>query len=643
FKSDSNSAVQSVVAVASSSDAVPMVRLLLRGDLAGDPIEAIWRGDGGTQVMATSTTGYTVGKWHFAVAVFRGSNERTIWLDGINESINTDTSESISVNQMSIGATDRTNPVEEFSGQVDEVMVFNRTLSATEITNLYNRGLQIIEQSVNLDVYLNSQRVNENSMLEATFNEEINVSTRAMSNIDRKYLSGGVITLIIGDYQKNLTEYDNYWFNTSIIGSQEILSFGNNYIYLKFQHQNQNYRTETFGFQFLIKQIEIDVETINFSDSVDVLVGETVEIQIKLIDHISNEFIENASVSYDWEFGIGTFTEIHPGTYQIYINLQENIRGNYRINLIITPEDTVYKTSQYSFILAIGVEERNNSPNYLLIIIILSILILVISILGILSLRSYVLLPRRRKIESELLSKTQKFKDLDNIQAIVLIHKQSGVPIYSKSFLTLEKHQNQLFAGFIQAITTVGEQFSKTLSDSKKEESLTQSSGVVKIQELDFKYFYCLIADKESIRLVFILKEKSSDRLKAQLAHLVNTLSLELSNELETWDGSLDEYEVLIPQMIKNYFQLYYKEPFRLSDKYFKFKMKKEKTFSRMENRALDVIQSYKVIQSTQSISKRKKIFFYLNTILDLVGSQNKDLVIEAIESLIEKKVIAPI
>ena len=147
FKSDSNSAVQSVVAVASSSDAVPMVRLLLRGDLAGDPIEAIWRGDGGTQVMATSTTGYTVGKWHFAVAVFRGSNERTIWLDGINESINTDTSESISVNQMSIGATDRTNPVEEFSGQVDEVMVFNRTLSATEITNLYNRGLQIIEQS----------------------------------------------------------------------------------------------------------------------------------------------------------------------------------------------------------------------------------------------------------------------------------------------------------------------------------------------------------------------------------------------------------------------------------------------------------------------------------------------------------------
>jgi len=70
--------------------------------------------------------------------------------------------------------------------------------------------------------------------------------------------------------------------------------------------------------------------------------------------------------------------------------------------------------------------------------------------------------------------------------------------------------------------------------------------------------------------------------------------------------------------------------------------MRKDKTFSKMENRVLNVIQSFKVIQSTQSVLKSKTIVFYLNTILELVSTQNKNLVIEAIESLIEKRIIAP-
>ena len=70
--------------------------------------------------------------------------------------------------------------------------------------------------------------------------------------------------------------------------------------------------------------------------------------------------------------------------------------------------------------------------------------------------------------------------------------------------------------------------------------------------------------------------------------------------------------------------------------------MRKDKTFSKMENRVLNVIQSFKVIQSTQSVLKSKTIVFYLNTILELVSTQNKNLGIEAIESLIEKRIIAP-
>jgi len=245
-----------------------------------------------------------------------------------------------------------------------------------------------------------------------------------------------------------------------------------------------------------------------------------------------------------------------------------------------------------------------------------------------LSLRSYVILPRKRKKEADLLAKTQGFKDLKNIQAIVIIHKLSGIPIYSKSYSILEKHKKELFSGFIQAITMIGEEFAeKEITESEK------SFGVEKLMELDFKQFYCLIADIEEIRTVFILKEKSSEKLKNQISHLILALNLKLSKELEDWDGALDDFEILVPQIINEYFDLYYKESFTLTADINLIKMKKEKKLTKMDLRIINVIQS---------MSKDNKIPD-INNIVELVHEENKDLIIKAIESLIKQKIIIPL
>jgi hypothetical protein len=243
-------------------------------------------------------------------------------------------------------------------------------------------------------------------------------------------------------------------------------------------------------------------------------------------------------------------------------------------------------------------------------------------------------MPRKRKKEAELLSKTQKFKDIKNIQAIVIIHKISGIPLYSKSYSILERHKKELFSGFIQAITTVGEEFSekdKKIPESKESQTLY---GVEKIIELDFKYFYCLIADKEDVRAVFILREKASERIKKQVSNLVLAMNLKLSRELENWDGSLDVFEQAIPPIIGEYFELYYKGSFRLSPKIDLFQLRKDKSLSKLEIRVLNV---------TQSASKRNNNTVNLDNIIELVSEENKDLIIEAIETLIERKLIMPI
>ncbi|MFX1310828.1 MAG: hypothetical protein ACFE8C_14110, partial [Promethearchaeota archaeon] len=245
-----------------------------------------------------------------------------------------------------------------------------------------------------------------------------------------------------------------------------------------------------------------------------------------------------------------------------------------------------------------------------------------------LSLRSYVILPRKRKKEADLLAKTQGFKDLKNIQAIVVIHKLSGIPIYSKSYSILERHKKELFSGFIQAITMIGEEFAdKEITEYEK------SYGVEKMIELDFKQFYCLIADIEEIRTVFILKEKSSESLKSQISNLILALNLKLSKELEDWDGALDHFEIMVPRVINEYFELYYKESFSLSEDINLLNMKKEKRLNKMEMRVINVIQSM----------SNDNVILDINNIVELVHEENKDLIIEAIESLIKQKIIIPI
>ncbi|MBY8992448.1 MAG: hypothetical protein KGD58_17005, partial [Candidatus Lokiarchaeota archaeon] len=519
---------------------------------------------------------------------------------------------------------------------IDTIGIYQLSINFSAVSyepQYYIYQFQITKQSVNLSTYFNSVEISENSLMETVFNQELNISVKATSIIDREDLSVGVITFISGTYQKNLTIQPNFWYNSSIICSPGNFSLGINLVYLQFT--DPNYKTATFGFQLLVNQIDIDVDPIGFEDTINAEIGQTINIELQLSDPNTDDLIEDAIITYTWSYGIGTINQTIPGTYEINVKLPEGLQGNYRFDIIITPNSSIYKSTQFSFIVVIGepVIGGNDFPSLLLWIII-GVLVSVASVLGVLSLRSYVILPRKRKKEAELLSKTQRFKDLKNIQAIVVIHKMSGIPIYSKAYSILEKHKKELFSGFIQAITTVGEEFSEEDRDVQDSKDSPSFYGTEKILELDFKYFYCLIADKEDVRVVFVLRNKSSERLRSQVSNLILALNLKISRELENWDGSLDIFEATVPSIINEYFELYYKGSFRLSTKIDLLTLRKDKSFSKLEIRALNVIQS---------VSKRNNNIVNLDDIIELVSEENKDLIIEAIEVLIERKMITPI
>ena len=485
-------------------------------------------------------------------------------------------------------------------------------------------SVTISEQNVNLKVAINSLEVSENFLVATYYNEVITLSCRAFAALEQIYLSGSTITFINDQYEQNLVKYDNSWFNTSISISTSTFSLGINSVYIEFQQDN--YSTTTFSFQILVNQIEFDAHPINFQDSIEVNPGEQIQIRINLTDFRTNNFIENATISYSWDFGLGNFEEIGSGIYELELVIPENIRGNYKITLIISKEGTVYKTTQDSFILVI------NEPEFpiILIVLILAISAAIISVLAILSLRAYVFLPKKKKKDLELQQRIQLFKDVWNIQAFLLIHKGSGLPIYQKNISIFKNQDETMISGFIQAISIFSESLvgGDTLVNKIKE---SQDKYLKNVFELDFKYFYLLVCEYGATRAIVITKERSSNRLKKQLYLLAVAINVKFPEKLDHFNGVVNVFKDGIDVLLNQYLFLYNYESFSLTNNELYFtKIKNSGDLTIMETRIINVILS----------EFRAEKNFELQTLVGFVSEENKDLVIDGIRALIKKKIL---
>ena len=117
-------------------------------------------------------------------------------------------------------------------------------------------------------------------------------------------------------------------------------------------------------------------------------------------------------------------------------------------------------------------------------------------------------------------------------------------------------------------------------------------SLIEKIIELDFKYFNFLICDYKDLRVVFILKDPASERYKNQtMAFLIELDSL-TSRLLDKWDGSLREFDELIPDLLNKYLLLHLKDQFELNKQKIINKIIRERGVTTMETRIMNVIKS---------------------------------------------------
>jgi hypothetical protein len=230
--------------------------------------------------------------------------------------------------------------------------------------------------------------------------------------------------------------------------------------------------------------------------------------------------------------------------------------------------------------------------------------------------------------------RTQKFKDIRNLQAFIAMHKPSGLPIYSQSYSAIMKGKKTLFSGFIQAVSIIGEEMTRSDKKGGKIKRHRHKIDFHKVVELDLKQFHCLVLDVEELRTVIILKSKSSKRLKEILLHFTFALYVKISDRLKNWSNDLTGLEDVIQPLIYEYFDIYYKDPFKVDIQESELlRVKRKLNLSKSEFSTLNSI--FEIL--------KKKSHFKLMDVLEKETDKNEDVVIDALESLIDFKLIKPI
>ncbi len=375
--------------------------------------------------------------------------------------------------------------------------------------------------------------------------------------------------------------------------------------------------------------------TLKFKYKVDLNWSESLSPNSELRILINNNEIEKQIKLKDFTT---TFQDLSLENDDIKSYILPNNNFSLSIMIVLADEFALDQIITFSIddvylIISYTIEIEEPPLPYIFIWGILIFLIIVIAILSSLSLRSYILIPRKLKKRTALLSRIQKFKDADNIQGVLLIHNPSGLPLFSRNYSDLMEGNKTLFSGFLQAISIVGEKIIR--KDYVKSRGFQSNlvDGIYHISELDFKHFHCLMSDIEELRTVLILNDKASKRIKKQLLNFGLSVYAKYSEILKDWNHDVNPFKEEIPVFLDNFFSLEYKVFYKIMiNKSNLENIKKELKLSRI---------NYRILNEILSLSEEDRIF-KLMSLLNKMSNKNEDLVINTIEILIQKKLLIP-
>ena len=192
-------------------------------------------------------------------------------------------------------------------------------------THIYQ--FRIVEQSINITSHINNQNIDENSIIEVGYMQQLNVSVKAKAIIDNEFLSGGNFTWIVDSYQQSLNEDGDFWYNASIIINPSVYSAGLNLIEIKFEMNK--YQTDIFYFQLLVHEqpvqlaVFINSQAISENEIIETMYMENLTVSVRPFATLEMANITGALIT--WQGGNQNQALIETSTWYNLFTLYHQI------------------------------------------------------------------------------------------------------------------------------------------------------------------------------------------------------------------------------------------------------------------------------------------------------------------------------
>jgi hypothetical protein len=265
-------------------------------------------------------------------------------------------------------------------------------------------------------------------------------------------------------------------------------------------------------------------------------------------------------------------------------------------------------------------------------------IIIIIVIGSVVGISSYFIVSRRKSKKTVAKKKkspeiAQHFETLKNLLYLLIIHKNTGLCIFSQKFIEIELDPS-LISGFLTAI------------NSFRSEIVSSSNGTVDLEgknfEIDYGSFRILYVEGNFVNVALILTEQANEYLKSMLNDLTSKYEMKFERILIEWTGEAEkiniiksETEQLITTIFKldEYYEILKRKQMEIEERYENTIMSHNKSLQNLIEQIFDTKRIEKLTIELKNMTLINQLIFtdeIINTSenerLHILESKIKDL-----------------
>ncbi len=158
--------------------------------------------------------------------------------------------------------------------------------------------------------------------------------------------------------------------------------------------------------------------------------------------------------------------------------------------------------------------------------------------------RGYVV-PKRNRQRQALLDIHRRFGDIENMQYVLIIHKETSTSIFSQTFTELPI-DSTLISGFLSAISTFGKEIGHKVLKSQQKAFVSQGDEKTGLEELSYQQFKIVVIEGYYVRTAVLLLKSASPTLRSKIRQFNAEFEREYLSTLEHFSGKIPSPEPIL-------------------------------------------------------------------------------------------------